>query len=54
MGIGYVSGDILCRYDKSNCDLFVRSCISVLRVPCFRVFSCLLMTGVVWFSICWG
>ena len=53
-GVGCVSGDILCKYDLSNGDLFVRSCASVLRVPCFRVFSCSLMSGAVWFSILLG
>ena len=37
-GVGCVSWDILCNYDLSNGDMYVRSCASVLRVPCFRVF----------------
>ena len=38
-GVVCVVGLILCRYDCSSGDLFVRSCASVRRVLCASVFS---------------
>ena len=47
-------GVILCRYDRSRGDLFVRSCESVLRVRWSRVCSCEFMSGVMLFMTLLG
>lgn len=33
-GVGWVSGDILCKYDNSRGNLFVRSCAVLCGVQC--------------------
>ena len=50
VGVGCVSGDILCRYSISGGHLFVRNCASILRVQLDSICSSLQIFGDVPFN----